>query len=186
MIAHIRPSTRDAIIESAFARLNADPRASLAEIAETAGVGRATLHRLFTGRDDLIRALASQALKETEAAADTAAQGARSHKDALRKILVAMISLGDRHWFIAQERTHHFQDVQSALDRQNAEFRALIEEAKAEGLIHKSCPTEWVMQTFDHLIHAAWEMVRDGHLTETQASALAWTTFSNGLKQAKL
>lgn len=182
----IRPPTHDAIIEAAFVEFNAHPTASLADIAEKAGVGRATLHRHFKGRNDLIRAMAIQALEETETAADAAAAGARSYKDALRKILTAMISLGDRHWFLAQEHLHEFQDVQATLDRQDDELRTLIEAVKKEDVFHRSCPTEWIVQTFDHLIHAAWEMVRNDHATPTQAGALAWVTLCKGLKQAKL
>ena len=182
----LRPSTYDAIIEAAFTELNARPTASLADIAVAAGVGRATLHRHFTGRSDLIRALAMQALKETETAADTAAADARSYKDALQKILSAMIVLGDRHWFLAQEPIRQFEEVRIILDRQDDEFRQLLEAAKREGVFHRSCPTEWAAQTYDHLIHAAWEMVRDGHTTTKQASALAWVTLRKGLKHAKL
>lgn len=182
----VRQSTYDAIIEAAYAVFNAHPTASLADIAEKAGVGRATLHRQFKGREDLIRAMAVQALKEMEAAANVAAANARSHKEALGKILKAMIALGDRHWFLGQEHLRQFEDVRRILDQQDDELRSLIEAAKDEGAFHGSCPTEWIVQTFDHLIHAGWEMVRNGHATPNQASSLAWVTLCKGLKQAKL
>lgn len=46
----------DAILEAAREELIADPRAGLARIAERAGVHRATLHRHFASREDLISA----------------------------------------------------------------------------------------------------------------------------------
>jgi len=182
----IRPSAYDALIEAAFTLLNVEPTASLADIAEAAGVSRATLHRHFKGRGDLVRALARKAQSETEQAADRASEGASSYSDALRKILKAMILLGDRHWFLARESMSDFPEIRAEYDRQQDEFIQAIEEARNEGLFHPSCPVEWIVQTYDHLIHAGWEMVRAGQVTHTQAADLAWLTFKNGLKKARL
>jgi AcrR family transcriptional regulator len=93
MAKTIRLSARQAIIEAAFQVLNADPSASLATIATTAGVGRATLHRYFSGRSELIHALALQATEEIDNAANQAAKNARSHADALHRIMRAIIPL---------------------------------------------------------------------------------------------
>lgn len=186
MINPIRPSANDALIEAAFTLLNAEPTASLADIAAAAGVSRATLHRHFKGRADLVRALARKAQSETERAADLASEGAPSYSVALRKILKAMILLGDRHWFLARESMAEFPEIRAEYDRQQNEFIEAIEEARNEGLFHPSCPVEWIVQTYDHLIHAGWEMVRAGHVTHAQAADLAWRTLTNGLKKASL
>ena len=104
MTKSIRPPARQAIIEAAFQVLNADPSASLATIASSAGVGRATLHRHFSGRTELIHALALQATEELDSAANQAAKNARSHADALHRIMRAIIPLGDRHGFLTHEK----------------------------------------------------------------------------------
>ncbi|MGI9504413.1 MAG: TetR/AcrR family transcriptional regulator [Geminicoccaceae bacterium] len=75
----IRPQARDAIIEAAFQLFGRDPSASLADIAERAGVGRATLHRHFKGRDDLMVVLAHTAMRELDEAVDTATEGAPTY-----------------------------------------------------------------------------------------------------------
>lgn len=46
----------EALLEAARLELTADPRAGLQRIAERAGVHRATLHRHFSSREDLISA----------------------------------------------------------------------------------------------------------------------------------
>lgn len=186
MKANIRLTAYDALIEAAFTVLNVEPTASLADIAAAAGVSRATLHRHFRGRDDLIRVLAIQAQAETERAADEASATASSYSDALRKILKAMILLGDRHWFLAQESMQAFPEIRAENDRQKNDFVEAVERAREEGLFHSSCPVEWIVQTYDHLIHAGWELVRTGHATHTQAANLAWTTLKSGLKKAKI
>ncbi len=180
----IRPSTEQAIIEAAFQLLNQNPRASLADIANHAGVGRATLHRHFSGRDDLIKVLMLQAIDETERAADTASQHASSYAEALQLIFKAIIPLGNRHWFLAQEHEPGDRTIKRKLEQQNKAMNKVINHAKTEGLFSSELPNDWIIQTYDHMIHAAWEMVRTGQATIDQATQLAWQTLINGLKGA--
>jgi len=166
--------------------LGKTPDASLTKVAIAAGIGRATLHRYFPTRDHLLRALAAQAARELENAADRAAKGVWSHTTAMKRILEALVPLGERHMFLMNGVTENFPDVQHQLDRQKAEFRVVIEHAQKEGLCPLSCPVEWVEMSFDLMIYGAWQLVREGHATPKQAAKLAWTTFTSGLKKAKL
>jgi len=160
MTKPIRPSASDAIVAAAFECLNRDPTATLAEIAARAGVGRATLHRHFANRAELLRVLALQALRETDEAAERAAAPACSHTEALQRIMYAMIALGDRHWFLVQDSTSQSPALSEQLKRQQSELHALIRAAKAEQGFAADSSVIWIAHCYDHLIHAAWEMVR--------------------------
>ena len=48
------------LLDVAAAVLVSDPAASLAEVAEAAGIGRTTLHKHYATRDDLVRAVGSR------------------------------------------------------------------------------------------------------------------------------
>lgn len=177
----IRPNTRDAIIEAAFQTFSRDPRASLADIAERAGVGRATLHRHFKGRDDLMVALARAAMRELDEAVDAITVDAESYTEALRISLAAIIPLADRQWFLAHEPVDHDPEVKAAYQRQLKELAEAIDVAKAEGSFSRDIPTSWIVQAFDHLTYAAWESVRAGEATAAQAASLAWRTLTAGI-----
>lgn len=185
MTESIRPTTQEAVITAAFDVLSRDPSASLSEIAERAGVGRATLHRHFAGREDLIRALALIAIEEMDAAAETACESAETYGDAFRRMLEALIPLGDRHGFLAREPIDDDPDIAAAFERQMNETRDMVEEAKREGLFDSSIPTGWITQAFDHLLYAAWESVKAGDTTHKQAADLAWRTLTKGLGKAR-
>ncbi len=187
-MTQIRPQSRDAIIEAAFQVFGADPRASLADIAERAGVGRATLHRHFKGRDDLMAALAHTAMAELEAAVAEATRDATSYSEALRLSMQAIVPLADRQWFLAAEAVEdaeHRREVSDGYTRQKRELADAVDAAKAEGLFGHDVPTAWIAEAFDNLLYAAWQLVRSGEATPTQAAALAWRTLTTGLGVTK-
>lgn len=181
----IRPSTRDAIIDAAFAVLSKNPSAALADVAARAGVGRATLHRHFASRDALVRALAKIANKEMDEAVETACAGAASYSEVARLALQALIPLGDRYGFLALEPLDDDPDLRAAYEREQRETAEMIEAAKREGLFDRAVPTAWIVQAYDHLIYAGWESVKAGETTPDQAADLAWRTLVNGLGKQK-
>ena len=63
---------RDRVLRSAAALLTRKSTATMDEVAKAAGIGRATLHRHFAGRDALVRALEALGITECEAALDAA------------------------------------------------------------------------------------------------------------------
>ena len=181
MTTKLRPTARDAIIESAFAVLSRDPGASLSEIADRAGVGRATLHRHFAGRDELIRALALIAIAEMDEAADVATRNAPTYAEAIRQLFQALIPLANRHSFLAGEPIEDDPKVAAEFRRQAEEMSELIDAAKEEGLFDPAIPTHWIVQAFDHLLYAGWESVYAEETTAKQAADLAWRTLTKGV-----
>jgi len=184
MVSSVRIPAREAIIQSAFAVLGKNPSATLADVAARAGVGRATLHRHFASREDLMRELALLASKQMDSAVDAACAPAQSYSEAVRLALRALIPLGDRRWFLAIDLFADDPELQAEFARQNQETTELMDAAKREGLFDKSVPTSWIVQAFDHLLLAGWECVSAGELTQDQAADLAWRTLINGLGRA--
>ncbi|MEM8935373.1 MAG: TetR/AcrR family transcriptional regulator [Pseudomonadota bacterium] len=177
----LRLPARDALIEAAFEVLGRDPSASLALVAEKAGVGRATLHRHFPTRDALMHALAKTAIAETDAACEEACENVQSAAQALELSLRALIPLGPRYGFLTREPVEYDPEISAEYDRQGEELRQLIEEAKREGALDTRCPTAWLLEAYDHLIFAGWEITRSGEATPKQAADLAWRTFTTGV-----
>ncbi|MEM6680942.1 MAG: helix-turn-helix domain-containing protein [Pseudomonadota bacterium] len=177
----IRLSTQDAIIEAAFQIFNHQPGASLADVAIAAGVSRATLHRIFRTRDDLIKALAHTANAELDAAVDRAVKDAASYFDALRLAMRAIIPLAERQWFLAHEPVSDEPEIAAAFASGDRELEAAIDAAKTEGAITSDMPTRWIALSYENLIYSAWTMLRDGDATADQAALMAWSTFTDGV-----
>ena len=166
MIKSLRLSSRDAIIEAAFSVFSKNPSAALSDVAERAGVGRATLHRHFASRDDLMRALSKIAIKEMDEAVEVACVDATSYSEVARLALQALIPLGDRHGFLALEGVSDDLELQAAYEKEQRETAEMVDAAKGEGLFDTSVPTAWIVQAFDHLMYAGWESVKAGEATQ--------------------
>ncbi len=173
--------TEKLILEAGFAVFAANPTATLQDVAKKAGVGRATLHRHFKGREELMAGLALAAMTELDAAIHTATKDAPSYTDALRLSLDAMIPLADRQMFLANEPLYHAPDVMAAYAQQLRALAQTVEAAKDEGGFATDVPTAWIVQAYETLTYAAWTIVRDGDATPQQAADLMWRTLTCGL-----
>ena len=182
----IRPNSEDAIIEAAFEVLNADPSASLSDVAKRAGVGRATLHRYFSSRNELVRALALIAIEEMDTAVSEVTNDAKSYSDAFEKMIGVLIPLGDRHGFLAHDFVENDAEITGAFKRQTDEMYDLIEALKQEGFFSADLPTDWINQTIDYLLYASWDSVKQGDLTQKQAVELVLRTLTIGLGGPKV
>ena len=154
----------------------------MAEIAAKAGVGRATLYRHFPTREDLIRALALESLRQTDEATKQIPADRASAVQVLAEVFEAIVPLGDRFRFLSNEpAAFHDPEIKAAHDRQLDELAELVEAMKAEGSLDRAVPTAWVVATIDALVYAAWDTVDDGAVARRDAAKLAFRTIMRGL-----
>ncbi|MEM1396213.1 MAG: helix-turn-helix domain-containing protein, partial [Pseudomonadota bacterium] len=82
---------RQSVLASAGAILARNPADSMADIASGAGVGRATLYRFFATREELIRALALESLKQIDNATETIPFETLTAEQSLAEIFEAIV-----------------------------------------------------------------------------------------------
>ena len=176
----LRPPMREAILDAAVTVLGQNPGASLAEVAARAGVGRASLHRYFPKRSDLIDAVVRQCLDETAAATEAGVRGAGSARETLLRTLEAVIPLGDRFHFLMSV-TSDAPDVTARYQADLEWLAQLVDRLKEEGVIASEAPRAWVAANIDAQIWIAWTEVAAGRLAPADAAGLALRTLLEGL-----
>ncbi len=180
------PSTRLGLLEAAGAVLARNPGAAMADIAQKAGVGRATLYRYFPTRDDLIRALTMESLRLSDEATQKIPMNQLSAEEVLAQVFEAIVPLGDRFRFLLNEPLALYDpEVKATSDRQRDELAQLVEAMKAEGSLDRAVPTAWMVAAVDALVYAAWDAVEDGTVARRDAAALAFRTIMRGLGTGK-
>jgi AcrR family transcriptional regulator len=182
-----RRRSKPPLLDVAAEVLVADPAASLAEVAEAAGIGRTTLHKHYATRDDLMRAVGHRAIDLWEAAVDSAADAGDGAGDAhpdggLAAFTAAMITLGPQLAFLW--RTPAFDHMTEMGNRAKAvESRclAVLKRAQQLGVLAAGTPDWWLLNTFYSLVYVAFESVQSGDLAPRDAPNLVLATFKHGI-----
>jgi AcrR family transcriptional regulator len=167
-----------ALLAAALEVLSQRPGASLAEIAAAAGLSRATLHRVFPGREDLLRALAEDAIAAAEAAL-----GRRGAAPPLDEVFRRLVPLGARFHFLLQET---WIDQDAALTARQAKLvdriDAVLAREREAGGLRDDVPLGWQRRVLLELTWSAWAAVADGTVAPRDAAGLALATFLDGAR----
>jgi AcrR family transcriptional regulator len=185
-VARMRPALRregrdgrDGVLDAAAAVLVADPSASLAEVAEAAGIGRTTLHKHWATRDELLRAVAHRALDRWE---DAIGAVADAPDGSLLDLAEAMISVGPYLSFLWRNPSFdHSADIGDRARHAEARVRAVLERARQQGRMRADVPPYWLLHSFYALVYVAGESVADGDLAPRSAPDMVVSTFLRGV-----
>lgn len=170
--------TRTRLLDQAAETLVANPAASLAEVAEAAGVGRTTLHNHWATRDDLLRAVAHRAIDLWE----DAVAGVVDADGDLHDLVAAMVPIGPQLAFLW--RTPSFDHDTAINERWRAvelSGLAVVHRAVARGVVRSGVADKWLLATLYALVYSAAELVGTGHLAPREAPRLVVETFLSGL-----
>ena len=173
------------LLDAAVSHLVAQPRASLAQIAAAAGIGRTTLFKLFATRDQLEHAVAMRALSLCQAAISSAAgqgvEGGQGGDGGLRALVTALIPIGPQLNFIWRTPSLDVdEEVVSAYRRMDAALLGALASARQAGVLRADRPEWWLGQTLYALVYVAWESVQRGQLARLDAPDLVLDTLLGG------
>jgi TetR/AcrR family transcriptional regulator, mexCD-oprJ operon repressor len=168
-----------AVILDKAAQVLAERReaASLAEIAEAAGVARSTLYRYFPNRETLLQALADTAARELTARIDEARPEVLPVPEALARITRGFIATGSKYIALA----YLWPKPAGAADQQISEpLRRLFERGVADGTLRSDLPAETLLASYGDLIEGAITRSALSHTGVEEASAAVLSIFLNG------
>jgi len=166
------------LLDVAAAVLVADPAASLAEVAEAAGIGRTTLHKHYATRDDLVRAVGHRAIDLWEQAVGTLT----GDDGGLRELIAAMIPNGPQLAFLWRTPAFdHDDEIQARWRAAEARCLAVLKQAQDRGMLSAAAADWWLLQTFYALIYTAAESVQAGRLAPHDAPGLVLSTYLHGI-----
>jgi AcrR family transcriptional regulator len=189
MDVHPRRVAQPSLLQVAAEVLVADPRASLAEVAAAAGVGRTTLHKRYPTRDALLLAVAHESVDRfAEALADSGIALLAPHAtaadatDALRRLVEALVPLGARLEFLLRQPSLDDDPALAArIEGLDAPIEEFVRRAQRAGAVRNDAPVWWVVSTLYALTYSAWDGVARGRLAALDAPDLAFRTLLAGI-----
>ncbi|MFF7182446.1 TetR family transcriptional regulator [Streptomyces sp. NPDC008121] len=156
---------RTQMLRSAAALLARKSTATMDEVARAAGIGRATLHRHFAGRDALVRALEAMGLEEFEAACDSARLDDGPADEALRRLVAATEPNAQLLAFLVTEnQLFEGDDVDEGWSRLDARVSALFRRGQEEGTFRIDLSPAWLTEALYGLVSACAWSVMDGRV----------------------
>ncbi|MFN3237516.1 MAG: TetR/AcrR family transcriptional regulator [Pseudomonadales bacterium] len=172
--------TRHALFEASIKELLANPSATMSEIANSAGIGRATLYRHFETRELLVRALAQLCLEETDQALKHAYQF--QGRAALEAIFTAIMPLANRFRFLMSlwQIAARDPEVTRIYQRQLRDLKGTVLKAQKRAELRNDIPADWIVASFDAQLNVAWHMVETRVISAGEAEAYFRTTFFSG------
>lgn len=172
---------RDSVLTAAVGVLSRQPTAAMDEIARAAGISRATLHRLFPGRDALIREVAALALRRMSAALDTARIDDGDPVEAVRRLAEAVIPNAATAAFLTGEsRLFDDSELSTAWDRMDARVGALFLRGQQSGAFRVELPAAWLSEAFFDLLAGVGWAVQEGRLAPRDSHRALTELFLGG------
>ncbi|MEY9964338.1 TetR/AcrR family transcriptional repressor of mexCD-oprJ operon [Streptacidiphilus sp. MAP12-16] len=172
---------RDSVLMAAVGVLCRQPTAALDEIARAAGISRATLHRLFPGRDALVHEVAGLALRRMSAALDAAYIEQGDPVEAVRRLADAVIPDATTAAFLTGEsRLFEDSEVTAAWDRMDARVTALFLRGQQSGAFRVELPAAWLSEAFFDLLAGVGWAVQEGRLAARDSTHALVELFLGG------
>ena len=156
--------------------------ASMADVAEAAGVGRATLYRYFPSRDELLDALADAGIAEMRRRIGEAELTRVPVQEGIARVARGFVAAGSKYtvlmpYGVAGTRVGRNDEKSQRLIEP---LHALFRRGAVEGVLRDDLPTEVLLEMFGRLLFSAIDRTVRGGVGVERASAEVVSVFLNG------
>lgn len=173
--------TRAVILEAAARVLRRRPDAAMADIADEAGVGRATLYRHFPTRDSLLQGAEEAAIAELTEGIEAANLGDLAVERAIARLTSVFMRTGAKYAaFISQDEEHP-----DSVDKQRVmqPVRDVIDRGVRDGVLRADPPTDVLFEMFGALLERALWLTVAGTTTPEAATDAVVDLFLDGARK---
>ncbi len=169
---------RDPVLDGALQVLRRNPAASTAELAAAGGISRATLHRRYPRREDLLGALARRAVTEVEQAL---ARVAAAPGPALPRLVAELLPVAYDFTFLARVPDSEVADAAATWAVLDGRLTELMATAQRAGELRPDVPPVWPATVLLSLLLGASDAVDAGTLAPRDVERLVLGTLLDGL-----
>ncbi|MFD9704511.1 TetR/AcrR family transcriptional regulator [Lentzea sp. NPDC059081] len=174
--------TRTAILDAATRLLSRRPDAAIAEIAEEAGVGRATLYRHFPTRESLRQGVGEAGIAEIAKAFEAAALDDLPADRAIARITAVVMRNGAQYAAVISQVDATHSDP-ADIDRVTRPLREVVDRAVRDGVLRDDLRGEAVFEMFTAILERALYLTIGDRMTPEEATEAALAIFLDGARK---
>ncbi|MGP8060212.1 MAG: TetR/AcrR family transcriptional regulator [Acidimicrobiales bacterium] len=179
----LRDRTARAILDAAalvFSRQGTS--AGMNDVADAAGVGRATVYRYFPNRDALVQALFEDALEDMAVRLDEAEIDRVPVAEGIARTARALVGASSKYAFLSHEAEQAAWSVEGGKVDEclGIPIRALLRRGIDDGTLRGDWSDTETSRLFGGLIQAAVQMTVQGGIGVERAAAMVSTVFLEG------
>jgi len=156
------------------------PGASMAQIADASGLGRATLYRHFASREELVTAIQRQAMEAGARALAAAELDRGSAVEGLRRAITALVGVGDRYRLLGREAALDPGMLQRQPDVAG-KLLELVRRGQRAGELRDDLPPSWIVPALAALLVLALRAMAEQHIGQAEAAERVAATLLEGL-----
>ncbi|MGI5440477.1 TetR/AcrR family transcriptional regulator [Streptomyces shenzhenensis] len=173
--------TRSAILDAAARVLGRQPDAAMAEIADEAGVGRATLYRHFPTRESLLRGVAKVGIAELADAFDAAHLEEFPADRAIARIIAVYLREGAKYAAVIRQAGDYCDPGE--IERTINPVRDALARGVRAKLLRDDLRVEAVFAMLSAIVDRALWLAADEVVTPEEAAEAAVTIFLDGARK---
>ena len=173
--------TRAVILEAAARVLGRRPDAAMADIADEAGVGRATLYRHFPTRDSLLQGAEEAGIAELTEGIESANLGDLPVERAIARMVSVFLRTGAKYAALITQD----EDRQDSIDKERViqPVRDVIDRGVQEGVLRADLPADVLFEMFSALLERALWLTVAGTTTPEAATDAVVDLFLDGARR---
>lgn len=182
-LTSMKQTRLNAILDEATKLLIEKPNASMLEIAESAGIGVATLHRYVESREQLMIYLGFRAIEVVSETMKNVRLDEENCESYIPELIEALIPLGDKVYFLAHDATVNYnQEIEGEYQKLQEPVLQVICLLQQKGYFRQDMDRGWIVNVLYSLLFLTWQQVIEGHIARKSAAGLVVDTFYHGFK----
>ena len=173
---------REDLVHRVANALSANHGASTGEIAAAADVSRATLHRVFGSREDLVGTVYSWLLEQCDRVFDGSGIDDAPVLEAFDRLVEDSYPIAQSYWMlIAKPELESVPEFQQGMADQDERLEKFFARGQSDGVFRPDLPPRWLAYSLGGQIMSAWYLVDDGHAGAREVPRLVRTAVLEGV-----
>lgn len=160
------------------------PRASMEQLAQALGVSRATLHRLVSSRDELIKDISTLAVDACTGCFASVQLEEGPADEVLRRLIEALTPNAGLYLFLRRQRADLAATLEDDWQCERDRLTRFFQRGQEHGAFRVDVSAQWLVDALGALLNAAAEAAYEGRLAPADMNHVVCSVLLDGARRS--